>query len=216
MIQKFDPAQAINRTDFKVSMILNSASGSPSDNVKLLWDVLDPVYRIALLNQTGVKPLGFNVDTDLAKNISALKWNSLNTDVQNFLYNQRESVLNLTFYEWSWCSKSSRYANVTLFSFLSKSIINTIPSLVGILNQIAFDTNVDLTGLENNLINEYPLTYDDPNGQYLVQAFLDSFWQIYSSWFSNYKGSRLKGAYSVYTNAVNRLNRFYKTLYLSL
>lgn len=213
--QKINTTKILADMDSTVNLILDSApnDNSVTDDIEYLWDVLDPLYRIALLNQTQLKPF-LNVIDLLTQDSQLTKWDTLISDVQTFLLNQRADVLNITFLDWSWCDANNRYAQTKMFTFLPKKIIQISPKIIDILNLIEFRTKVNITLLEQKLQERSGLANDDPNNQYIVEAFFDNFYQIFKSWFD--PNSKQKAAYSVYSKAVNKINLFYKSIYLNL
>ncbi len=175
---KINLNQTLTAISVCVDTILSAVNyeNSTQNDVRYLWDVLDPLFRLALLNQTQVKDLGFDVAQELSNNLSSIMWNYLSTDITTFLDNQRENILNLTFAQWNWVDSSNKYANLKLLTFMPNKIVKNFQKIMDYLNLIAFSSKIDITTLKNNL--QATSEPSSSNGQYLAQAFLDRFFKL--------------------------------------
>ena len=66
-----------------VNLILSSLNyeSNTTDDVRYLWDILDPLFRLALLNQTQVQQqYDFYVNQEITNNVSSIMWASLSQD----------------------------------------------------------------------------------------------------------------------------------------
>jgi hypothetical protein len=194
------------------SLVLN-----PADNIKYFWDLINPLARFLLLNQTQVSSIPFNVTSQLQQNVSNLNWVALPADVQSFLLSQSPAaLLNLTYLQWGWVDLSNTFASTTLFSLLSVKQQNSLPNASVILAPITYSLNVDLTVLNQTLSSNQNSYKRKKN---LVGEFFESFFDQLSvvlpknrnkrSSFSRY---RQPTAASTYANAVSVAQRFLKSL----
>jgi len=190
-----------------VNLLINSLSSdtNSTDSNLFLWDVLDPVFRLALLNQKQVQFDFSNIKNDT----SSILWENLDSSIQNFLLNQRESLLNLTFSQWSWVKPNTKYANSNLLLFLSKQAIQNVQNLMFYLNQIEFRTLLNSTLLQENISKISP---NFSNSNFTIQNYLTNF---YSDLISYLAPGKNNAQYKVYQKAISKLNSFYKSLYSS-
>ena len=232
---KINLDQTLTAISDKVNTILSIVNyeNTTTNDVRYLWDVLDPLFKLALLNQSQVKDFGFDVTQKVNNNVSSILWSSLNADIASFLDNQRESILNLTFEQWNWVDSNSKYADSVLLTFMPKKIVKNFQKIMSYLNYIAFSSKIDITALKSNFLNASQSS--SSNGQYLAQAFLDrfscelfssfhiynlkfyslkSFFEIFTSLFTSYKGNQ-KGAYAIITKAFQKLNQLYRSINLN-
>jgi hypothetical protein len=138
-----------------------SAAEVDSDklNIKPLWDLLSPLHRFVLLNQTGLQSL-WNVRNNLEKSLTKLEWNSLPDNAQTFLKTQAKNLgfLDLTFLELSWVnSDKEKFHDATLKSLLSKELIDRLAELYDSINRLTYDqlVNLDLLSQHVNLDELY-------------------------------------------------------------
>lgn len=128
-------------------------------NIKPLWDLLSPLHRFVLLNQTGVQSL-WNVRDNLDKSTTRLEWNSLPDNVKSFLKNQETNLgfLDLTFLDLNWVnSDKEKFHDTKLKSLISKDLNDKLPELFESTNKLSYDqlVNVDLLSQHVNLDEIY-------------------------------------------------------------
>ena len=144
--------------------ILNATVATQSNDTRYIWDLIDPVYRFVLLNQSLIFAQ-WDVSQALANNQTKLNWDSIPANVQTILLTERTQnlFLNLSFLDWGWVnSNTDAFSNSTLFSLLSSQAQATYANVSATLAQITFNTLVNTTLLRRQRPNRYCL--DDLSG----------------------------------------------------
>ena len=129
-----------------------SILAKPSGNdTAFLWDLISPVYRFLLLNQTQISKLRqWNIKQQVEASQKNIKWSFLTKNVQSLLLKQKNqnTFVNLTFNDWGWVISSDLLANATLISLLTlkgQSILNNLTAEMASLN---FNTALNITALK--------------------------------------------------------------------
>ena len=135
-------------TEILVSAVV-PALGSGNDTA-YLWDLIEPVQRFLLLNQTSIAAtLSWNVTQQLQQNLTDLSWATIPSNVQLFL--QQELLLNqfsnLTFFSWGWTDSNNTFASTTLISLLTSQGQQNLPIIQSILAPLTFSTILNTTVL---------------------------------------------------------------------
>ena len=141
----------LNSSVLKIKNATVDSSTPLSTTVVNLWDLLPPINRFLLLNQTQVQSLGWSVTQNLASNTTRLQWSTLPTSVQNLLSNQFTNLnfLYLSYLDWAWVnSNADQFFNVTLYSLLSTDQVALLPTISTITNQLSLSQVVNTTALK--------------------------------------------------------------------
>lgn len=201
-----------------------TASPDPANNVQYFWDLINPVARFILLNQTLISSLSFNIAESLASNNSCLNWSLLPSNVQQSLLAQKASeLLSLSYQQWGWVDSSNSFANTTLLSLLSASFQSSLSNLYILLAPLVYDSQVDLTDLnktisENAVLNQKKSKLAKGNA---VKDFFDEFFKFFKGLlpangrFRRGKfvsSSKKPTAQSIYTDAVKRAENYVKSV----
>ena len=143
-----------------------------------LWDLISPLTRFILLNQTRIQNI-WNVKQAILLNQTKLDWSSLPSYVKSILVNDtfQQSLINMTFSNWGWTDSTSQYANVTLFSLIPSKYLLNLPNITNILSNLRFNLVLNTTILAQSFL-ELNLT-QFPSQWWRSKDF---FKQI---WFSN-------------------------------
>ena len=146
------------KVNSSIQMLKNaslSILAKPSGNdTAFLWDLISPVYRFLLLNQTQISKLRqWNIKQQVEASQKNIKWSFLTKNVQSLLLKQKNqnTFVNLTFNDWGWVISSDLLANATLISLLTlkgQSILNNLTAEMASLN---FNTALNITALKAHL-----------------------------------------------------------------
>lgn len=93
-----------------------------SNHTGFLWDVLNPIQKIILLNQSAILVSEqWNVAQEFHISRDNIKWNLLPLNVQLVLLSEQSQQVffNQTFQEWGWVEATSPFSNYTLLSLLT-------------------------------------------------------------------------------------------------
>jgi hypothetical protein len=166
-----------------------------------LWNLIDPLVRLALLNQTQVQKF-WKVTENLSENKNKLDWMELPDDVRNFLINQfkENQYLNITFNEWGWGKFDSNFASSNLYALLSQEQIDVIPQIESIINKISFDQLINTTTIKDKFYSHHRILinlknnanfmmdlpyFDFPLGEFTVSSTQPSIYAVYSQGLGN-------------------------------
>jgi hypothetical protein len=156
--------------------LTNAVVATQSTDSKYIWDLIDPVYRFVLLNQSLIF-VQWNVAQALANNQTKLNWDSIPANVQTILLTERTNnlFLNLTFLDWGWVnSNTDAFSGVTLFSLLSAQAQSVYANVSATLAPLTLNTLVNATLLRRQAPNRYCLD-DLSNSVKNVMQFKGSF-----------------------------------------
>lgn len=202
----------LNRSISKIQNATVDPTTPLSTTIVNLWDLLPPVNRLLLLNQTQVQNLGYNVNQNFSA--ARLLWVNLPTPVQNLLSSQlvNLAVLNLSYLDWAWVnSNTDQFFNSTLYSLLSANQVALLPNVTNLLNQISFSQVVNTTLLRRS--NGFNEVCDSLRLSYLPSD-LGRFKRGRpgpSSFFRPPPPPPPVTAWTVFNQAVSRVARFLKT-----
>ena len=227
--ERFRPnSNFFTRLNSSLQILLSAVTTSPNpaNNVQYLWDLINPVARFVLLNQTAISSLPFNISQNLASNNKSLNWNQLPANVQSALLAQPLSgLLNLTYEQWGWVNPSSTFASTTLFSLVPATVQSTLPNIYILLAPLAYNTQIDLTALNATLIaNAASNSFGRyPSGD-LVKRFTREFFESFGSLLPPADGRRHKRhnnrppfnyqptAQSTFGDAVKRAEKYVRSV----
>jgi len=209
----------LSRLNSSVKSILSVSSlAIPGDQVAFFWDLINPVARFLLLNQTQVSSLPFDVISQLRQDVRNLNWAALPAGVQSFLLAQSDAdLLSLTYLQWGWVDTTNTFASTTLYSLLPANLQNALPNAFNLLAPVTYDFSIDLTVLNQTLYNSQINKYYNRKRN-LVVEFFESFFEQLSVVLPEGERSkrsyypRLPTAASTYKNAVYVAQRFLKSL----
>lgn len=166
-------SESPNKVDLFNRTVQNIVEASVTDkldnytkDIKPLWNLIDPLVRLALLNQTQVQQL-WNATESLSKNKTKLEWASLPDDVKSFLLEQSKQniFLNLTFAQWGWVALDSCFATNELNTLLTDEQINIIPAVQSILNRLSFDQLINTTAVKTSLYSHHRILMNFENNE---------------------------------------------------
>ena len=152
------PKNPIDMLNATVQFVLNNASlpaGTPlSNTTKYVWDLVPPVSRFLMLNQTQSQAV-WNVSASVISNSTRLDWTTVPSSVQRLLLGQwsNQQFLNLTYAKWAFVDASSPYSASTWlgatpliqrpFLITASRILSQVP-----LNQLVNTTILKINGLD--------------------------------------------------------------------
>ena len=145
----------MNEVNITTTILLSAivpALGTSSDTA-YLWDLIEPVQRFLLLNQTSISTtLSWNVTQQFLQNKSSINWLSIPSNVQLFLGEELilNQLLNLTFFSWGWTDSNSTFASSTLFSLLNLQGQENLPIIQSITTKLTFSTILNTTILKES------------------------------------------------------------------
>ena len=125
-----------------------------SSDTEYLWNLINPVIRFLILNQTRINSnLEWNITQKLETNPASLDWDSLPEKVQVFLLaeNSRNTFQELKFRHWGWVTESSVFADFSLKFLLKLQAQEYIPHVIALLAPLSFDSILDKYILTQNL-----------------------------------------------------------------
>jgi hypothetical protein len=76
-----------------IECILKSTVSVQNSDSIYFWDVLNPVIKFALLNQTQVSALSFDIQQAINNDVDNLNWTNIPVEVQTLLVQQQSSLL---------------------------------------------------------------------------------------------------------------------------
>ena len=98
----------------KFNVTSSEIENSPEEN-EILWNIISPLFRIIVLNQTQLSNESvIYLNENLINQDSAiyLDWNYLPSNVQSILSIQKGiDLFNLKFSDWGWTNYNDDYAN---------------------------------------------------------------------------------------------------------
>jgi hypothetical protein len=130
--------------------LLNARVNESSQSTKYVWDLIHPIYRFLLLNQTQINQ-NWNVRQKLDSNETRLEWNSLPESVKNALLEQQanDGFFDQTFLDLGWVDAETQpFSNTTLRSIVPSSMNSLFENITTILKKAEFDMIVDMSGLK--------------------------------------------------------------------
>ena len=152
----------MNQANKSIQIVLSAAIPSltaPSSNdTQYLWDLLNPVARFILLNQTAVSnDQQFNVTSQLVQNLT-ISWAAIPAGVQTALLNEKTTaaLVNLTFVQWGWSQAGDIYATVTLFSLIGTQGQQALPQIDALVAPLNFNTVLNTTVLTQSKPHRRP------------------------------------------------------------
>lgn len=194
-----------------------------ANDVRYFWDLISPVARFAILNQTQISQLPFNVTLSLQSNLASMNWTQLPANVQSTLLNQPvSSLLSLTYQQWGWADASNTFANTTLLSLLSSSVQSNLANVYILLAPLAYDSQIDLTALNQTLSASLPTKPYQKQPRNLVKKFLESFFEFFEDLLPGDGGRYKRGPFrpnyraptarSTFSNAIQRVQVYLRSL----
>jgi hypothetical protein len=140
--------QANKSIQIVLQAAIPSAIAPASNDTQYLWDLLDPISRFLLLNQTAISSgQQFNVTLQLVQN-QTISWLALTPGVQTALLNEgtvASAILNLTFANWGWSQASDKFASTTLLSLISTQGQQALLQINTLLAPLNFNTVLNTT-----------------------------------------------------------------------
>ena len=207
-----------------IECILKSTVSVQNSDSIYFWDVLNPVIKFALLNQTQVLALSFDIQQAINNNVDNLNWTNIPEEVQTLLVQQQSSLLYLKFSDWGWAD-----LDVTLNSMLSEQGKFMLASLEPLLQLLAFDLIIDLNKLKGILYGtNQPFHHEirpyhhmmqhfnkiDPK-EYesyfdIVKMFFKNFFSYFKPWFAGSLDLKSKKgtAANIFANSIHRIHLF--------
>lgn len=125
------------------------ALGSGNDTA-YFWDLINPVQRLVLLNQTDIAAtLAWNVTQQFEQNQTNLNWDTIPSNVQLFLQQEvtQNQLASLTFLSWGWTDSNNTFASTTLFSLFTTQGQQNLPTIRSIIAPLTFSTVLNTTVL---------------------------------------------------------------------
>jgi hypothetical protein len=157
----------------------SSRENTTTNDIYFIWDLLNPIVRFLLLNQTQVITYSpsFNITHQILTNSNGLNWNELPGKVQTLLMSQNNNnaILSLTFSQWGW-TESVQYANLTLKSLLPNWSRSSLADILNVMKPVQLDLKIDLIYL-NKLIR--PIWWH----RYSLNEFLNSIFEYFPGGF---------------------------------
>lgn len=191
-------------------------------DIRHLWDLLNPVVRFVLLNQTQISSLPFNVTIQLQTDVNNLNWTYLPTNVQSVLLAQTPSMLiNLSFLNWGFVDSANSFADSTVNSLLPTTVQNSLASVYILLAPLSFDLQVDLTALNQTLQATTTASYNHRQHGVTVRRFLESFFESFERLLPEGRHRRFPSRFpikkqptasSTFSEAMSRAERFIRSL----
>jgi hypothetical protein len=79
--------QMLAKLDMNVNAILSARAGRTADgkSTVYLWDILSPLERFLMLNQSQIQLMDWNVTASIIANTTRLQWSSLPSSAQSLL-----------------------------------------------------------------------------------------------------------------------------------
>lgn len=198
-----------------VKTLLNSTERKCSasvDDCVYFWDILDPLVKFLLLNQTEILNVSFNISDKLTESKHYLNWTVLPENVKEILKNQHgSSYLFLTFEQWGWTKRGGQFSGATLYSMLPAKAHAVLSEMLLILAPIEYDLKINHSKL--NRILEAGLSEPPNSFKYFADIFIDSFFQTIEDLFelclrNDMKNFVKQPTVSVFLNAVMRAKKF--------
>jgi hypothetical protein len=141
----------------KFNVTSSEIENSPEEN-EILWNIISPLFRIIVLNQTQLSNESvIYLNENLINQDSAiyLDWNYLPSNVQSILSIQKGiDLFNLKFSDWGWTNYNDDYANLTLISILPEENKYTMNSIFKLIEPLRFNTSIDSNIVYNNDLND--------------------------------------------------------------
>jgi len=134
--------------------LLIATVNESSQNTKYVWDLIHPVNRFLLLNQTQIRT-NWNVREKLNSNETRLEWSSLPESVKNVLLEQQANngFFDQTFLDLGWVNAETEpFSKATLRSIVPNSLNLFFENITAILKRAEFDMIVNMTVLRSKNI----------------------------------------------------------------
>ena len=174
----------MTKLNISLQTLLTAVTTTPdaTHDVRYLWDLINPVARFVLLNQTQISQLPFNITSQLQSNVASLNWTQLSSNVQTAVLNQPISaLLSLTYQQWGWVDSTSSFSSTTLLSLLSTSVQSSLNNVYILLAPLAYNSQIDLTVLNATLtanVATNPYRYERRD---LVRKFFGVFFEYFNT-----------------------------------
>lgn len=131
------------------------------------------------------------------------------------------TLLSLTYQEWGWVDSSNSLETTTLLSLLPATVLSSLSNVYILLAPLAYDSQIDLTALNQTLSANAALNYNRyPHGNF-VRNFLGEFFEFFQSFLpvnDRFKRGPFKPNYrkptaqSIYNDAVRRADKYVRTV----
>lgn len=166
--ENLSKADRLNRTVTNILEAIVIEKPVESKEIKPLWDLIDPLVRLVLLNQTQVQSI-WNATKNLIQKKSFLEWANLPNEVKQFLLEQHKQnlYLNITFNEWGWVKSDSFFASANLFSLLSTEQISQVDAVKCSLAKLSFDLLVNTTAVKETFYSHHRILVSYENNEAL-------------------------------------------------